>query len=101
MGELMNIQSVNLFGRITGQHVMSSLASALPLVGVGNQVILQPETKNVRLQYNGVPNANTGLLLVADTVYEITLGPDQSISDFQVIETEASASLNVIAISTK
>ena len=96
-----NIQSVNLEGKVTGQFRMTSLAAAVPVAGVGNKVILQAETQSVRIRYGDAPTTSNGLLLAAGAIYEITLGPDQSIQDIQVIETAASAILNVIAISTK
>lgn len=96
-----NIQSVNLSGKVTGQHRMTGLSSAVPLAGVGNKVILQAETQAVRIWYGAAPTTSNGLLLATGVVYEIELGPDQSIQDIQVIEAAASAVLNVIAISTK
>jgi len=96
-----NIQSINLGGKITGQHTMSSLSTAKPLAGVGNKVILQPEIQSVRVRFVEAPTTTVGLLITAGTIVELELGPDQSIQDFQVIEVMASATLNVIAISTK
>lgn len=94
----MSLQSVDLAGKITGQHRMTSLATAIPIAGVGNAVVLQPETQAVRIRINGVPTTANGILLATNGIYEFTLGPDQSIQDIQVIEVAASAVLNVIAI---
>lgn len=96
-----NIQSVNLSGKITGQFRMTGLSSAVSIAGVGNKVILQAETQAVRVKYGAAPTTTDGLLLATGVVYEIELGPDQSIHELQVIEAAASAVLNVIAISTK
>lgn len=97
----MGNQRVNLSGKITGQHRMTSLASAIALAGVGNKVVLQAETQSVRIRYGAAPTTTNGFLLATGVVYEFELGPDQSIQDFQVIETAGSAVLNVLAISTK
>lgn len=96
-----NIQSVNLSGKITGQFRMTGLSSAISVSGVGNKVILQPETQAVRVFYQGTPTTTVGFLLAVGTIYEFDLGPEGSIHDLKVIEVTASAVLNVLAISTK
>lgn len=97
----MSIQGVSLAGKITGQHRMTGLSSAKSVAGVGNKVILQAETQPVRIRYGAAPTTTVGLLLAVGTIYELELGPDQNIYELQVIETAGSATLNVIAISTK
>lgn len=96
-----NIQSVNLGGKVTGQFRMTSLSSAISVAGVGNKVILQAETQPVRIWYQGTPTTANGFLLAVGVIYEFDLGPEGAIHDLKVIETTASAVLNVLAMSTK
>lgn len=96
-----NIQSVRIGGKITGQHRMTSISTARPLAGVGNKVLLQAETQSVRLRFGAAPTSSVGFLLATGVIYEVELGPDQSIQDLQVIESTGGAVLNVLAISTK
>ena len=96
-----NIQTVRVGGKVTGQHRMTSISTARPVDGVGNKVLLQAETQAVRLQFGSAPTSTNGFLLATGVIYEIELGPTQSIQDLQVLEATSGAVLNVLAISTK
>lgn len=62
-------------------------------------VLLQAETQNVRYRDDGTdPTAAVGLILVALTVYEFTI---QQIARMKVIESAATAKLNIACYGSK
>jgi len=85
-----------------GHQQITSLSSAVGFTSIpaGTELaVVQAETQNVRFRDDGTnPTASVGIILVANTVYELT---PASFAACKFIEVTASAKLNVAFYGTK
>ena len=91
------IQQVEIGREVTGYHQMTGLSSVKPVPGSGSAVMIQAETQPVRYRADGVdPTTTVGILLAAGETHTLNVGHG-NINNIRVIETLASAKVNVVA----
>jgi hypothetical protein len=91
------IQGIEIGREVTGYHQMTGLSSAKPVPGVGSVVMLQAETQPVRYRADNVnPTASVGILIAAGETHTLNVGHG-NINKIRIIETLASAKVNVVA----
>lgn len=92
------------YGQITSLSAAVAVSSATFAGAAGfpagtSEVVLQPETQNVRYRDDGTnPTASVGMILFAGTMYTFDIN---QIARMNVIETVASAKLNISCYGTK
>lgn len=94
----MALQSVEIGREVTGYFQMTSLASALPIPGIGSAVMIQNQgPQPVRYRTDDVdPDASTGIRLVSGETHTLTVGHG-NINKIRIIQTLPSATVNVVA----